>query len=83
MSENRPGARTRYIHWAQRPRVCAIVDDGSVVTVITHELIRASPRHLRLLPSPGGRVRPAAERRWRWDGSLEPPGGEVGEEKAA
>src|SRR2546428_122643 len=41
---------TRFVYWSQQRDVCAILRDGAVVTVITRELVRSSPRrHLRLV----------------------------------
>lgn len=83
MCQHRPGPQIRYVYWVQRPRVCAIVRDGAVVTVITRELIRTSTRPLSSVPRPRRTIRPTEEARWRWNRSLEQPGGEADQELAA
>jgi hypothetical protein len=71
MSDRRVEPGTCFVYWSQKPRVCAIVCDGAVVTVITAELVRCSPRrHLRSVAT---EARPRVEpvERWRWDRSVD------------
>jgi hypothetical protein len=61
-----------FLYWVHRPDVCALVWDGTVVTVITRQLCGADvvprPRHLRVVSlgrsKRTGRV--AVDSDWRW-----------------
>jgi hypothetical protein len=59
---------TRYFYWAGRPKVCLLVADDCVVTVVTRVLCgkQLPPAYLRSAPKPA-----VDELRWRWDGSLD------------
>jgi hypothetical protein len=69
-----PAPGTRFVYWAGRPDVCAIVRGDVVVTVVTRSLCRGvtSRSHLRLVvPTRSPDPRPVVDqRRWRWDGTL-------------
>ena len=58
-----------FVYCAARPGVCALIQNGTVLTVITRALCSSptSRRHLRLVPS-GPVCEPAP--RWRWNGDL-------------
>lgn len=58
-----------FVYCAARPGVCALIQNGTVLTVITRALCSSSTsrRHLRLVPS--GPVCESAPR-WRWNGDL-------------
>jgi hypothetical protein len=84
MSDRRPRPGSRYVYWAGRPRVCAIVKGGAVVTFVTGQLVKSSGRrHLRLVPPPA--PLPASQKvtRWRWDRMIESPGFEGADQEAA
>jgi hypothetical protein len=53
-----------YVYWAELPGVCALVLDGSLITLITRELCR-SQRHLHVVPALPGGEREQAPRRLR------------------
>ena len=72
MSETKAAPGVRFVYAATYPGVCAIVDDGVVVTIVTRDLCRSdgrrrrpassqAPRHARLKPAPP----------FRWDDELE------------
>jgi len=62
-----------FIYWSEMPDVCALVRDGTVVTVITRQMcfpVRR-PNHLRLVPSDGPDLRRVdSGARWRWSGDV-------------
>lgn len=53
-TQTRPGPGLRFVYNAKRPDVCALVLDGTVVTVVT----RALYRRPKFQPLDGGRARP-------------------------
>ncbi len=63
-----------FVYWSQRPSVCAVVVNGTVVTVLTRALCAATaPRSAAFLRAVGAEpVRRGhailAEKEWRWDG---------------
>ena len=72
MKDRAPAPGTRFVYWSKRPHISAIVADGTVVTVVTRNLVKASQRdHLKAADHRAGRPRLEPIRRWRWDGNLE------------
>ncbi len=61
-----------FIYWSAMPDVCALVRDGTIVTVITRQMCAATtrPEHLRLVPPTRPDLRQVAQARWRWNGDL-------------
>jgi hypothetical protein len=73
-TDARPAPGVTFIYWSQRPSVCAVVADGTVVTVLTRALCASTaPRSAAFLRAVGaepvrrGRLVPA-QKAWRWDG---------------
>lgn len=58
-----------FVYCAASPRVCLLVRDATVLTVITRAMCTVSrPRHLTVVPSPAqAKASEEAARRWRWD----------------
>jgi hypothetical protein len=65
----RSGASVRFCYCASRSDACAVIVDGTVLTVLSRAMFAGTrrPTHIRAVPA---RLPPtAAERaRWRWDG---------------
>jgi hypothetical protein len=72
MRDTKAPPGVRFVYAADYPGVCAIVDDGVVVTIVTRDLCRSggrgrrprsrpAPSHVRLKPAPA----------FRWEDELE------------
>jgi hypothetical protein len=83
MSDQHPEPGKRFIYWAGRPRVCAILVDNTVVTVITAELVRASGRRTVRSVAPPRPQPPLTKKRWRWDRMVDTPQAAGKENEAA
>ena len=71
MSSERAEPGTRFVYWSRQPGVCAILLDGAVVTVITAELVRTSPRRHLHAVRPARKHQLSPVERWRWDRRLD------------
>jgi hypothetical protein len=58
---------TVFVYNAERPRVCAVVVDGVVVTVLVRALFERTSRHLTTVTHDGRRPSADERARWRWN----------------
>ena len=72
MANTKPQPSVVFVYCSKRPRVCLVIKNGVVVTVITRELTQATAHHLKLVQQdrrpPRRRLAPVDRHDWRREG---------------